>query len=237
MPVNIKTASGGGVILQGANTASDKTMTVPADDGTIIYSNSSGNVGIGTSSPFSLLDIRGSSNGQNVLQLSNSAGSSDGTAENQIRVTCNGNNNWGNLDIQAYTTIFTQNNTERARIDASGNLLVGTTSSSQDCRTHIYKTVTSGDVLRVQNASGNTGVAYIGFRYGTGTGTETGYISTNGSTTSYVTTSDYRLKENVQPMVGALARVAALRPSYLQVESKWRNQRRLHCTRTARGLS
>jgi hypothetical protein len=40
-----------------------------------------------------------------------------------------------------------------------------------------------------------------------------GNISTNGSTTAYNTTSDYRLKESVQPLVGGLARVNALKPS------------------------
>ena len=33
MPLNLKTASGGSVIITGANTASDKTITVPAVDG------------------------------------------------------------------------------------------------------------------------------------------------------------------------------------------------------------
>jgi len=35
MPIKLNTASGGGVILTGANTASDKTITVPAADGTM----------------------------------------------------------------------------------------------------------------------------------------------------------------------------------------------------------
>jgi hypothetical protein len=100
--------------------------------------------------------------------------------------------------------------TEAARINSSGNLLIGVTSSAADCRTHIYKTVASGDVARIQNASGNTGVAYIGFRYGTGTGTETGYISTNGTNTAYNTSSDYRLKENITPLTGAIDRVSQL---------------------------
>lgn len=46
MPIKLNTASGGGVILTGANTASDKTITVPAADGTMIYSDSSGNAQI-----------------------------------------------------------------------------------------------------------------------------------------------------------------------------------------------
>lgn len=44
MPIKLNTASGGGVILTGANTATDKTITVPAADGTMIYSDSSNNV-------------------------------------------------------------------------------------------------------------------------------------------------------------------------------------------------
>jgi hypothetical protein len=39
-----------------------------------------------------------------------------------------------------------------------------------------------------------------------------GYINTLSNSTLYSTVSDYRLKENVQPMRGALARVAALKP-------------------------
>lgn len=44
MPIKLNTASGGGVVLTGANTASDKTITVPAVDGTMIYADSSGNM-------------------------------------------------------------------------------------------------------------------------------------------------------------------------------------------------
>lgn len=44
MPIKLNTSSGGGVVLTGANTASDKTITVPAVDGTMIYADSSGNM-------------------------------------------------------------------------------------------------------------------------------------------------------------------------------------------------
>ena len=46
MPLNLKTASGGSVIITGADTASDKTITVPAADGNMLYADSSGNAQI-----------------------------------------------------------------------------------------------------------------------------------------------------------------------------------------------
>ena len=43
-------------------------------------------------------------------------------------------------------------------------------------------------------------------------GTRVGSITTSGSATAYNTSSDYRLKENVQPMTNALQKIAALKP-------------------------
>jgi hypothetical protein len=39
-----------------------------------------------------------------------------------------------------------------------------------------------------------------------------GYIYSNSSSTSYITSSDYRLKESIAPMTGALDKVAQLKP-------------------------
>jgi hypothetical protein len=47
---------------------------------------------------------------------------------------------------------------------------------------------------------------------------QVGTIQTNGSATSYNTSSDYRLKQNITPMTGALAKVALLKP----VTYKWK---------------
>ena len=40
-----------------------------------------------------------------------------------------------------------------------------------------------------------------------------GYITTSGNSTSYLTSSDYRLKENVVPMTGSIDRLKDLKPS------------------------
>jgi hypothetical protein len=47
---------------------------------------------------------------------------------------------------------------------------------------------------------------------------QVGYVETDGSSTFYRTSSDYRLKDSVQPMTGALAKVALLKP----VTYKWK---------------
>jgi len=60
------------------------------------------------------------------------------------------------------------------------------------------------------NQQSGTGPYYmISFYY---IGSNVGSIAHNGSTTSYNTTSDYRLKENVQGLQGALTKIEALRP-------------------------
>jgi hypothetical protein len=51
----------------------------------------------------------------------------------------------------------------------------------------------------------------------TNTTTRVGFIFANGSSTTYSTTSDYRLKHDIQPMTGALAKVQQLKP----VTYKW----------------
>jgi hypothetical protein len=62
--------------------------------------------------------------------------------------------------------------------------------------------------------TGNGATSYIDFVYGSVAGgySATGQITTNGSTTTYGTSSDYRLKENVVDLTGAAARVKQLNP-------------------------
>jgi hypothetical protein len=89
-----------------------------------------------------------------------------------------------------------------------GNLLVGTTSASCGGVTMRQHVSATDFVLGVTTAASGTTQA-VRFAYGT---TAVGSINLTGSTTSYATTSDYRLKENVQPMQDALAKIAQLNP-------------------------
>jgi hypothetical protein len=63
-----------------------------------------------------------------------------------------------------------------------------------------------------------TAINHMVFFYGSGA--SVGSIAPNGTNAvSYITTSDYRLKENITPMTGALAKVAQLKP----VTYKWKS--------------
>jgi hypothetical protein len=97
---------------------------------------------------------------------------------------------------------------ERVRIGSGGEFLVGTTSSScggATVRQHV--SATDFCLGLTTAASGNTQA--LRFAYGT---TAVGSVTLTGSTTTYNTSSDYRLKENVAPMQNALDTVAQLNP-------------------------
>ena len=177
----------------------------------------SGNLGIATSSISSLgssiptLQIKGGiATRTGGIRLTSSDASYDGYFYADI-------NGFHFGSATSTPVTFDTGGSERARIDSSGNLLVGTTST-------IGSGVVQGQGSNVFNAkiTVNTGGGYIAqYSLSTGTanfgdwyynGTRVGYISSTGTTTTYATSSDYRLKENIQPMTGALAKVAALKP-------------------------
>jgi len=108
------------------------------------------------------------------------------------------------LDGNNNTLIALTNDAERMRIDSSGNLLVGLTSGAS----YRLDVSSNGTTTARINRSTNTG-NLIDFANGGGV---LGNISTNGFSIAYNTTSDYRLKDNVVPMTGALDVVSALKP-------------------------
>jgi len=106
---------------------------------------------------------------------------------------------------------FTTAGTERARIDSSGNLLVGTTSDGGDGLSIRPRASGGGTTTQInfnRTASSTTGYPIV-FQNG---GSDVGYISMSNTAVGYVTSSDYRLKNTIAPMTGALAKVALLKP-------------------------
>jgi hypothetical protein len=114
--------------------------------------------------------------------------------------------------------------TERMRINSSGSLLVNATGTASyfDGRINSYgdgsvpAACLKGDggggqfVMSILNTAGS-GTRNL-LQFVVGSTTTVGLISSNGTNTTYGTSSDYRLKENIAPMTGALATVSALKP-------------------------
>jgi len=107
---------------------------------------------------------------------------------------------------------FHTSNTEVMRITSGGNVLIGTTGTPNGTSVYgsAFITSSSDRSMLYQASSIATTINLQAFFNSNGL---VGTISTNGSATTYNTSSDYRLKENVVEMTGALDRVAQLKPS------------------------
>jgi len=156
---------------------------------------SSGKVGIGCT-PTTKFQVQGASNANNIeiagdyIQSFNRSGS-PGYQSLPIFAS----------DFKLYTA-----GSERVRIDASGNVLVGSTSFSEDGSTNSIKIHPDEILTGTTSSSANT---HLGFSNPNG---RVGSIVTNGSSTLFNTSSDHRLKEAVVDMTGAIDRVKALAP-------------------------
>ena len=200
----------------------------------------SGNVGIGTASPESTVSIRGAastsdSTRYNVLALDstayaqgvggginfgfiwNSNGDPMGRAANIKGIKENGNNNDYASALVFSTTQNSASTTERMRIDSAGTVTINATSLGgsqarfniqQDCSGSYY-------AFAINNtAAGTTSYVIQDFYRNS---SRTGTITQTGGT-SYNTTSDYRLKKDIQPISNALDKVSLLKP----VTFKWK---------------
>ena len=209
--------------LTGSN--SDITLD-PDGTGNLIVA--SGNVGIGTSTIDSALHIEqdasgvtetsGSTlkihntnaSGRSKISLHNSAETASGSIYYDTDV--------GGLALQgdtgAIVTINTAGNNERMRIDTDGHV-------------HIANTAHVINVNEIFSVTGKTGMEHSGsaplhimrlsdtgvaINFGNQGIDGVGSISVGTASTSYNTSSDYRLKENVADMTGAIARVKQLAP-------------------------
>jgi hypothetical protein len=166
---------------------------------------SSGNLGIGTSSPATYDAKLAVFNGNLALT----------TTTNKLYLYYNSSTNNANLSTASDGSITfvngTSSPTERMRIIPSGNLLVNRTTSANyggQLQVGFDNSVANGIIVKASSTT------YVGSSviFENSTGGISGIISNTATTTAYGTSSDYRLKDNVVPMVGTLDKIALLKP-------------------------
>ena len=172
---------------------------------------SSGNVGIGTSSPAAKLDVNGNIYGASVTATGALAAFAAGGgvtsfysgAVGTIRAFANGS---GGASVLA----FNASGSENMRIDASGNLLVGTTSAISSSKFALVGGLNTYNMLVIKNTDAqSSGQLFQLFL--NSAGNTAGSISHSGTTAVlYNVTSDARLKENVANADDAASLIDAL---------------------------
>jgi hypothetical protein len=206
-------------------TSTTQTGAVSISD--LMTLNASGNLGIGTTSitsgggwtPRLVLAASSGSPAWIIKGASNqelSIGASESMYIDCLGATTGANNN---IIFRNTSTNSSFTPVERARIDSSGNLLVGTTNANP--ATTGVTGIVLGPTGGIRQSSGS-GASYFAVTSTSGTHIQfytynsgavaAGFISSSGSTTTYAASSDYRLKDIEGPVIGAKDFIMALQP-------------------------
>lgn len=182
-----------------------------------------GKVGIGTTSPATLMNIKGATAGSGKLLIESGTLTNNNQAalfmaasnvnghSGNVSIECNHpNNQQSDLVIRTGATDSTSYGTERFRITTDGNVLVGTSATGYpDGKLHAWTNTADQYAASFRhdgNATTSLGIAIIcGTDDASGTNTAInilmgngngiGSVTFSGSTTSYNTSSDGRLKD------------------------------------------
>ena len=195
-------------------------------------------LGIGTSSPAAKLDVVG-----DIFARASTLRFKDSGNTTQYGAIYGDATNF-NINAGVNNLILFSAGTERARIDSSGNLLVGTTTATaklssvagankiglyvegylaSNPTSLFYRDNTDAQyvmVIRADTSVIGSGGTNLNIQFQDRNGGALGTITSSGTgagSTAYNTSSDYRLKNTIAPMTGALAKVAQLKP----VTYKW----------------
>jgi hypothetical protein len=218
----------GSVTLQAPAVAGATILTLPATSGTVQTSGAGYTTnGVAFASSTSVL-ATGSALQFDSVNLSTNTGGTNATmginsTSNSFYLQSRPDVSYSRLISSAYlldllTTAsqpitFSTNSAERARIDASGNLMINTTSTLDAVVSVVGKVGAFAAPFSLKVATDGD----YGFTFKGAAGALAGAIGVNASTVSYNTSSDYRLKNTIAPITGALAKVALLKP----VTYKW----------------
>jgi len=208
--------SGSGGIVQTADASG--VLQLQSAGTTAVTIDTSQNVGIGTTSPSYKLDAISTGGTQTARFRSGDTATTVDIAsfersDSAVRAVINYNSSDGAMTYGTSTNhpiAFKTNNAERMRIDSSGKVFVGTTTNANN-GAMIVQQAANGTGITVNGVNNTSGAVFM---YFTEAGANCGYIQRVGTTGAvvYATSSDYRLKENIAPITGALAKVAQLKP-------------------------
>jgi len=208
--------------IESPATNTDRILTLPDEAGTILTSggaidvdtsapadsvaiDASGNVGIGKTTTYATdykLDILGATNAKVGVEATS------GVSSVVFRNTSGAHLQ----NVSATPMQFFTNNAEAMRIDSSGTLRINAT-SQLDTPSKLSVKVDSGVAIETgtTTATNHYGLWFV---YNT---TQKGYTLTTSTGTTYNTTSDARMKENITDLVGGTDLLKQMRP----VEYTW----------------
>jgi hypothetical protein len=191
---------------------------------------SSGRVGIGTSSPQEILHVAAGSatvNSRNgVMFQSTSSSAADvglpivftadiggGFTNYGIASIAGRKENGISADASGYLQFATGSSagavSEKMRIDSSGNLLINTNSQLiSGYKQQIAMDSSAAGIIIKNHGSSNSAIVFLNSAGNAGIGS----ITTSNTSTSFNTSSDYRLKENVVDIADGITRVKQLQP-------------------------
>jgi hypothetical protein len=202
---------------------------------------SAGNLGVGVTTINTTLHVSGAGTTDGSIKFNNqlnSTGAYNSSAQSGSMVALKynsggdyagmggwsiGKENATDGNFSSYFAMHTRANggaiTEKARVTSEGAFLIGKTATDDTTTGFAYR---ASGYISVARGSGAT--CYFNRTGSDGAVIEiandsstVGTISVSGSSTAYNTSSDYRLKNTIAPITGALAKVAQLNP----VTYKW----------------
>ena len=193
------------------------------DTNTLKVDSSNNRTGLGNASPETTVHIEGDVSGLNDGNVMHIESNGDG-GNRGINIGQEGDGSQARMFLQGYHSQAVTNYWDLLINPYGGHLAIGSASPLSSVTVTIDAETSTTGALELNGPSANghytmlvnqpSGNSYgFLFRHG---GTGVGSIRINSSSTSYNTSSDYRLKEAVADMTGAIDRVKALAPKRFQ---------------------